>query len=1722
MTATILTNELTSLIRESKKKTDIDVRAAAEQSLSDLRDISVTSESQLTGDLLRRPRFAEPFTLACKSTNAKLAPSAVTSLQRLITARAIPADRLEGVVDALRTATVHNVVQVKILQTVSILLQNYSDDVRGMVLFAVLDVCAALLDEKRSSAVVSSTASATYEQLVMTVFEQASIEDKGNVFTDLCSLADGGKPTHLHLKAASPAFVFDLIGNALHNYQDTLIRDAGLVESCRIHLMPAVAKIVSGKSNFAMTVRALRIMTVLLESHMAEMVTESQTALAQVLQGLDNKVALWKRVLCMEFLRGVFANFNLLRECFQLMDVHKVGTSAVDDSGARSQPQADISNVIASLVRVAAEKPSLIGISQGSTIPVQRENDPGSGQTTSLESTGLSGIIGDAATADANVTGLSVAWSTVRTPYLDQLDKVDVSEPPSTYLYTLTLDCISAFAEGLAKYVMPLSIPRTRAAPKQDTINASRTNGTIPGSEDAPSQIGRHAASKYSMLSNPLSVTNGIVKAEVEVCAAMVEACWPAFLATCSTFLNAALDADFYHKLIRAIQKLTQVAGVLELSTPRDALLTTMAKSAVPAAGSRTTTLRSTSNAQMRTSSIASPSDSIPSTPVEIAPQSPLPSTTRRQEEEAVMSITLRNLLCLRALLNLGIALGASLSPDSWFTIVETLQQAEAALDISKQRPISRDETADDAEANGPDKSMTFETVAVQTASRRMFEASVGYDHSALQRLLISLLRFSGLPHSEKQETADMLSSVPGSPASIRSRGRMHQASRSVSLPLAAAGPREDELCFFILRVGEVARVNLDRLMSAPPKESGWELIFPGLFHIASSSRLPKSVRLQSISLIDRLIVDLISLWNAGEGQNNDEAVVRALRVLQAQYDMIYQQNYFTDSATASVDADIHLGMLDALRSILENCDQLPESAWILIFRLVGSPYVSSLEMLANGDTIDAEHGTTKAKSPQLVQPAFSALQLIGSDFLSVLSMDSLALFLRCIWLYANQKDDLNVALTSTNFFWNIAMFLQSRDASKSPVEYAAGDELAPKSRNSTTLVSDNLQQVWVLLSGTLMSLITDDRKDVRDSSIRIMSKVLEVNGNDPIRTGWSTCLQKCLDAADHLVEITSSTLTKDSFDSLDMMIAAVSGLLVHHSSVVLALDNDEAILRKLFSTFDAALKLNSLGVYPEVFTSSRRVVETYGTAEMLRPMLALAAIDLWQNHHPADIAKPVHSREALSDRKSGETVQISNQVALNCHSELFLKVYDQSPQKLLGSLNADQLLESMSKTVFGCNHPPYTSDATKLAPEQENVISFLPVLYQALENQDHGFIQALLPLARAALDHSRDQEDNSESTQKQVKWPSYVAFSNRCIAELGSTAVKLPLDHTDVVAILDTLADIINSKYTATPQGDRPVLWENATGTAISVTKTLIPKYEPLATALVPSASISQSVQPFLRSTVKVATAILGADGLEKEKVMRSQEQLRDDESFDIQSLSQLHTAILSSCTHRGEALWIDPTITRDYSLLLFHSSFVAEPFLNSLPRELIQEPLKNFSKVRPGTVCPPRFKTRLKIPYIALDALFSLASLLPDDDSLDAPSDASVFSATAAPFLLVRCAYTFKTFIADQPLRSRWPMPKELQIELLTILRKCLATKTNSRAFERLRGSRSAAQAETAGEVHLRLLYPLVLRVLEVWRKMPRIPEGGDWMDEADPLEIKRLLDEWLMRIGAEWELP
>ena len=66
-------------------------------------------------------------------------------------------------------------IQLKILQALPSLLQNYPAEIRGELLSTVLQICSGLQNSKNSA--VSNTAAATLQQLVITVFDRVATED---------------------------------------------------------------------------------------------------------------------------------------------------------------------------------------------------------------------------------------------------------------------------------------------------------------------------------------------------------------------------------------------------------------------------------------------------------------------------------------------------------------------------------------------------------------------------------------------------------------------------------------------------------------------------------------------------------------------------------------------------------------------------------------------------------------------------------------------------------------------------------------------------------------------------------------------------------------------------------------------------------------------------------------------------------------------------------------------------------------------------------------------------------------------------------------------------------------------------------------------------------------------------------------------------------------------------------------------------------------------------------------------------------------------------------------------------------------------------------------------------------------------------------------------------------------------------------------------------------
>ena len=1028
MTYAFLQSELTNLISDSKRRYN-DVRTAAEQSLGDLKTISVTSEIQLAGDLNRKSQFIEPFILACNTKNTKLATTGTVCLQRLTASRAIARTRLPDVLDAFQDGIGAGYEpQLKILQTLPSLLQLYPDDIHGDILAKVLGLCALLQASKTPA--VSNTAAATFQQLVSVVFEKGttknriktsvdgdgadstdqdgkgiSSDDTIRLFEDFCLLLDQESPQFLNVDSLPPTFLLETLQTTLTSDDSLLAFERHRNLQWSAHLIQGLSRILARKDGFGLIVRSLSILLLVFDHHAQGMRDQLSQVIRLLLGALekDGNPA-WRRTLFLEFFRSLCSDFNVMREIFSLFDSEKDSVNLVGQ-------------LMSALVRIAAEDPSLIGLGRQSTVPIQRVADSKSEEAASIEAQGLGGAITSVTSGDSSTTGISTEWSLLNVALMDQPDKSTPPAIPSTYIYTLVLGCVSSLCDGLSKFVMPLSVP-SRAS-RQEATQAGRrdSSATDRTDEDLGRKSARPASSsqKYQRLVNPLTLTNHRLSGQIRTSADMIEACWPAALATCSTFLNAALDSEFYHVLIRSIQKLAQVSGVLELSTPRDALLTTLAKASTPAnassiiAGSqnaRTNRAVSAEHSNLN-DSMKSPTEQ-PPTPTFQVTSSPL---------------NVRHLLCLRALLNLGIALGPTLEKDAWFILIETMQTVEALIAM----PTTAAATSQSGSprigisSNDGQTTLATEIAAAQAATKRLLESTRSFNGESFTVIVQALLRLLGQSEGDSNaQPSERVLASPTTPTRLGATGPAHHASRSVSGMWTKSKTLELEIGFVLNKLSDLSRVNIYRFASSEEQSCSWDLVAICLLRLSHDLTVTGSLRIQSASILDLISMETVKLLDDPRFEAEEADLIRS-RCLRS---LLQQLEYFEDARNGrydSVELEVHKRLLDALESMLSHSGESLNNCWPIALEILSISFAKRGKGRPQVNNATNEQADNDAQTAQILWVAFRSVQLITSDFLGVLNAASLAEMALLLRHFGSQNYDLNVALTSTTILWSLA-----------------------------------------------------------------------------------------------------------------------------------------------------------------------------------------------------------------------------------------------------------------------------------------------------------------------------------------------------------------------------------------------------------------------------------------------------------------------------------------------------------------------------------------------------------------------------------------------------------------------------------------------------------------------------------------------------------------------------
>ena len=145
----------------------------------------------------------------------------------------------------------------------------------------------------------------------------------------------------------------------------------------------------------------------------------------------------------------------------------------------------------------------------------------------------------------------------------------------------------------------------------------------------------------------------------------MVSSGWPALLAALSFIISTNLSDELFGDVLASYQAMTNVSGMLGLTTPRDAFFTSLAKFAVP-------------------TKVVSSVDTI---------EPPTPRSTQSLTDNLGLTgpppppgLSERNLACLKVFVSSALYLSGSLE-ESWFDILEVLQNADYVLTSKGGKP---------------------------------------------------------------------------------------------------------------------------------------------------------------------------------------------------------------------------------------------------------------------------------------------------------------------------------------------------------------------------------------------------------------------------------------------------------------------------------------------------------------------------------------------------------------------------------------------------------------------------------------------------------------------------------------------------------------------------------------------------------------------------------------------------------------------------------------------------------------------------------------------------------------------------------------------------------------------------------------------------------------------------------------------------------------------------
>ncbi|KAH8412178.1 hypothetical protein KR009_000354 [Drosophila setifemur] len=1049
-----------ALSLETKKKYP-QIKEACEEAISKL---CTAGSSQQNSVYYTVNQILYPLVQGCETKDLKIIKFCLGMMQRLITQQVVDQKGALYITNALWTLMEHNIEEVKVLQTVTLLLTT-NKVVHGDTLAKALVLCFRLHYTKNPTIV--NTAGATIRQLVSLVFERVYLEkdsvsslqqqqqqpssstaeaegggggqdvqtfasDAFLLFQDLVQLVNAEQPFWLvGMTEMTRTFGLELLEAVLTNFSAVFheSNDFRLLLKERVcalviklfspnvkhRQLPAPsngnAPVPAEKPYFPISMRLLRLVAILIQKYHTILVTECEIFLSLIMKFLDPDKPTWQRALALEVIHKLVTRSSLIAFFCKSYDLKNHATNIVHDMIA----------AMGSYVRY-----SLINASA-----VLNGQQNGMANTLSaLSGNNQCGFMFRGAYLPLVAT---FAPGIPKAVYLEMLDKLDAPNIPDSY----------GISVG---YAILLDITRSIGGVIQRTpeMHLSYNTAVITEEEHKP------------------------------LCLQLVNSSWSGLLSAFIPLVETSIDEGTTENILKAMQNYAALCGMLEQLQPRDAFIMAMCRASFPphyAMSIFANTTQADGDVRCHTRSGSQDlssqfinncsGDTGDFRPQIVAVGTPLPcASLPHSVMQAPVMLTNKNLQCMRAILFLAHNNGGILGT-SWHIVLQTLQHLVWILGLKPSTGGSLQAMPKPAaEANvGIQTAVMADLPVLSQMLSQLFESSQYLDDVALHHLIDALCKLS------------------------------HEA-----MELAYAN-REPSL-FAVAKLLETGLVNMARIKVL------WRPLTNHLLEVCQHRHI--RMREWGVEAITYLVKSALQFKHKTPLKENMELQTMLLSPL--------------SELSTVLHADVRQRQLDCVLQILNTAGEILSFGWPAIIEIIGA--------------VNEHHGEP------LIRTAFQCLQLVITDFLTVMPWRCLPLCISTAAKFGSQTQELNISLTAIGLMWNISDFFNQNQDKLMSTQL---QDVAILPDFPGTVKMPQFDKLWMCLYAKLGELCVDLRPAVRKSAGQTLFSTISAHGSLLNPPTWQALVWQVLFPLLDNVRALSSSASNEKVD-------ASGNILIHHS----------------------------------------------------------------------------------------------------------------------------------------------------------------------------------------------------------------------------------------------------------------------------------------------------------------------------------------------------------------------------------------------------------------------------------------------------------------------------------------------------------------------------------------------------------------------------------------------